>query len=44
MVDETKLNLIEIVLRAYDPWYSCAAHMIVEDAEGNVVFEIVNEE
>jgi len=44
MVDEKKLNLIEMVLRAYDPWYSCAAHMIVKDEKGNVILEVVKEE
>ncbi len=43
-IDEKKLNLIEIVLRAYDPWYSCAAHMIVKNEKGEVLFEVIKEE
>ena len=43
-IDEKKLNLIEMVLRAYDPWYSCAAHMIVKNKKGEVLFEIKKED
>jgi len=42
-VDEAKLNLIEIVLRAYDPWYSCAAHIIVKDKKGEKIIEVIKE-
>ena len=42
-VDEVKLNLIEMVLRAYDPWYSCAAHIIVKDEKGNKIIEVIKE-
>jgi coenzyme F420-reducing hydrogenase alpha subunit len=43
-IEESKLNLIEMVLRAYDPWYSCAAHVIVKNEKGEVIFEINKEE
>ena len=43
-IDEKKLNLLEAVLRAYDPGYSCAAHVIVKNEKGDLLFEIKKEE
>ena len=41
VVQERVLNLLEMVIRNFDCWLSCAAHLIVLDEDGN---EIVKRE
>ena len=36
---ERKLNLIEMVIRNFDCWLSCAAHLIIKDEHDNVIVE-----
>jgi coenzyme F420-reducing hydrogenase alpha subunit len=37
-IDEGLVNLLEMVVRCYDCWLSCAAHITVTDEEGNEVY------
>ena len=34
-VNDNILNLLEMVIRCYDCWLSCAAHITIVDPDGN---------
>ena len=38
-VDEGVLNLLEMIIRCYDCWLSCAAHLTIVDKDGNKIYE-----
>lgn len=37
VVQERVLNLIEMVVRNFDCWLSCAAHLVILDEHGNEI-------
>jgi len=38
-IDKGLLNVLEMVMRCYDRWLSCAAHLTIVDDEGQVIVE-----
>ena len=39
IVQERVLNLMEMVVRNFDCWLSCAAHLVVIDKDGNRIVD-----